>query len=175
MCPQRLTRELLGVMLAQHFGIRVAGQHDRLEDCRVPAAVRLIIWDQDGQAHDDQARAIGRLRAGSPQLRLVTFDARKSTIEEVVSLVREFVDFPTPVHDRLTRHECEVLLGVATGLRNADIARRLRRSSKTVEKHRANLQRKLGLRTVAQLTAFAIQTGLLRPDAILSTLRSARK
>jgi DNA-binding NarL/FixJ family response regulator len=60
------------------------------------------------------------------------------------------------------------MLAVAAGLRNADIARRMRRSSKTVEKHRANALRKLGFRNVAQLTAYAIRYRLLDMDAILA-------
>jgi DNA-binding NarL/FixJ family response regulator len=59
------------------------------------------------------------------------------------------------------------MLAVASGKRNASIARRMRRSSKTVEKHRANAMRKLGLRTVAQLTAYAIRHRLLDVCEIL--------
>jgi DNA-binding NarL/FixJ family response regulator len=173
-CPQRLTRELLGVLLAQQCGLRVAGQFERLEDCRVPASARLLIWDEAGRSTDDHGRALNRLRAAAPALRIVTFNSQSCSLEEFVALVRGFIEWPGPVREQLTRPECEVLLGVAGGLRNSDIARRLRRSSKTVEKHRANLQRKLGLRNVAQLTAFAIQAGLLPADAILSGPQLAR-
>lgn len=69
---------------------------------------------------------------------------------------------------RLTRQELAVLIEVATGRRTADIARALRRSPKTVEKHRTNLQRKLGLRGVAQVTAYAIMSGLVAPEAVLA-------
>jgi len=167
-CAQRLTGELLCVLLAQHCGVRVAGQYSRLEDCRVPASVRLLLLDQGGQVSEESGRAITRLRASSPELRIVSFDSQHTTLEEMIALVRGFVELPAIVRERLTKLESEVLLGVAAGLRNADIARRMRRSSKTVEKHRANLQRKLGLRNAAQLTAFAIQAGMLRPEAILS-------
>jgi DNA-binding NarL/FixJ family response regulator len=167
-CAQRLTGELLCVLLAQYCGVRVAGRYSRLEDCRVPASVRLLLLDHEGQESVEKSRVISRLRASSPELRIVSFDSQNTTIDEMVALVRGFVDLPAAVRDRLTRLECEVLLGVAAGMRNADIARRMRRSSKTVEKHRANLQRKLGLRNVAQLTAFAIQAGMLRPEAILT-------
>jgi DNA-binding NarL/FixJ family response regulator len=75
-------------------------------------------------------------------------------------------------HEQLTPLEAEVLLAVASGQRNAEIARHMRRSSKTVEKHRANLLRKLGFRNVAQLTAYAIRHGLLNTEAILTRRRS---
>jgi DNA-binding NarL/FixJ family response regulator len=69
---------------------------------------------------------------------------------------------------RLTRQELAVLIEVASGRRTADIARALRRSPKTVEKHRTSLQRKLGLRGVAQVTAYAIMNGLVAPEAVLA-------
>jgi len=40
----------------------------------------------------------------------------------------------------------------------------LKRSVKTVEKHRANLMRKLQLHNVADVTRFAMQSGLLREE-----------
>ena len=70
-------------------------------------------------------------------------------------------------HDLLTPLELEVMLAIAAGLRNADVARRMRRSAKTVEKHRANALRKLGFRNVAQLTAYALRHELLDGDSIL--------
>jgi DNA-binding CsgD family transcriptional regulator len=166
--PLRLTRELLCMLLAQRCGLRIAGQYSRLEDCIVPPTVRILVWDQPGQSAGEQGKVASRLRGLAPQLRIVSIDASIASAEGIVTLVRGFLELPDAVRERLTRLECEVLLAVASGLRNADIARRMRRSSKTVEKHRANAQRKLGLRNVAQLTAFAIQNGLLRTDAILA-------
>ena len=50
---------------------------------------------------------------------------------------------------------------VAEGLSTKEIASRLDISSRTVETHRANLMRKLGLRSVARLTQYAIRSGLI--------------
>lgn len=69
---------------------------------------------------------------------------------------------------RLTRQELAVLIEVASGHRTSDIARALRRSPKTVEKHRTSVQRKLGLRGVAQVTAYAIMHGLVAPESVLA-------
>lgn len=172
--PQRLTRDLLSLLLAQRCGLRIAGQFAKLEDCTVTPATRMVIWDHSQPATEAEARISGRLRTTSPALRIVSIDASTASAEEVVALVRGFVELPGTVREQLTRLECEVLIAVASGLRNADIARRMRRSSKTVEKHRANAQRKLGLRNVAQLTAFAIQNGLLRADSILATAAASK-
>jgi len=44
-----------------------------------------------------------------------------------------------------------------------------------VEKHRANLLRKLGFRNVAQLTAYALRHGLLDADAIIARRQISAK
>jgi DNA-binding NarL/FixJ family response regulator len=62
---------------------------------------------------------------------------------------------------RLTPREREVLALVATGNTNREIAARLGISPRTVESHRESLMKKLALRTVADLTRFALQAGLL--------------
>lgn len=56
----------------------------------------------------------------------------------------------------LTEREREVMQCVASGLRTREIAERLSLSQKTVEKHRSNLMRKLGLRSAAAVAAYAI-------------------
>ena len=64
--------------------------------------------------------------------------------------------------DLLTDRERDVLRLVARGLSTKEIAARLDISPRTVDTHRANLMRKLGLRSVALLTQFAIREGLLQ-------------
>ena len=63
--------------------------------------------------------------------------------------------------DQLTEREREVLRLVAQGLSTKEIAARWSISTRTVETHRAHLMRKLGLRSVARLTQFAIREGML--------------
>lgn len=65
----------------------------------------------------------------------------------------------TPVA-RLARREREVLALLADGLSNKEIAAHLKLSVRTVETHRERLKRKLGLRTVAELTRFALANEL---------------
>lgn len=67
---------------------------------------------------------------------------------------------PRPT-DTLTDREREVLKLVATGLSTKEIASQLDISTRTVETHRANLMRKLGVRSVALLTQVAIREGML--------------
>jgi DNA-binding NarL/FixJ family response regulator len=61
----------------------------------------------------------------------------------------------------LTQREREILKMVAEGYKNKDIADYLYISPKTVEKHRANLMRKLNLHSATELTVFAMEKGLL--------------
>lgn len=63
----------------------------------------------------------------------------------------------------ITEREREVLRHVAEGLSTKEIAARLDISTRTVESHRANLMRKLGLRSIARLTQYALREGLLSP------------
>ena len=61
----------------------------------------------------------------------------------------------------LARREREVLRLIAEGIRSPEIATQLHISVATVEVHRRNIMRKLGLRTVAELTKHAISEGLV--------------
>jgi len=63
--------------------------------------------------------------------------------------------------DTLTPREREILKLIAEGYKNKEIADYLFISLKTVEKHRSNLMEKLDLHSVAALTAFAIEKGLV--------------
>ena len=63
--------------------------------------------------------------------------------------------------DNLTTREVEVLKLVAEGHTSPQIGTFLSISSKTVDKHRTNMMRKLDLHTAAALTAYAIKKGLV--------------
>ena len=60
----------------------------------------------------------------------------------------------------ISRRERQVLALLAAGKRSVQIAAQLNISTATVEVHRRNIMRKLGLHTVADLTRYAIREGL---------------
>jgi two-component system NarL family response regulator len=61
----------------------------------------------------------------------------------------------------LGRREREVLRLIAEGLRTPAIAEQLHVSRATIEVHRRNIMRKLGLRSIADLTKHAIREGIV--------------
>lgn len=68
---------------------------------------------------------------------------------------------PQSAWDTLTQREREILKLIAEGYRNREIADYLCISVKTVDTHRTNLMKKLNIHSVASLTAFAIEKGLV--------------
>jgi len=72
---------------------------------------------------------------------------------------------PRTSWDTLTQREREILKLIAEGHKNKDIADFFCISVKTVEKHRANLMKKLDLHNIQGLTALALEKGLLSKES----------
>ena len=72
-------------------------------------------------------------------------------------------------YDTLTTREREILNLAAQSYNNAEIAERLFISRRTVEVHRANAMRKIGLHSQTQLIRYAIKRGILPPDDSLGS------
>lgn len=85
----------------------------------------------------------------------------------VTALIRNFLDRAKDGEDlparAITEREEEILKLVAEGHSSKEIAELLVISVKTVERHRANLLQKLGLRDRLELTRYAIRAGLIEP------------
>ena len=62
----------------------------------------------------------------------------------------------------LTGREREVIQLLAEGKTSKEVAAALHLSVKTAETHRTNLMRKLGLHSVADLTLYAVRTGIVQ-------------
>ena len=85
----------------------------------------------------------------------------------VTALIRDYLDRAshgeaTPT-DPLTPRDQEVVKLIAEGHTSEEIAQTLVISKKTVERHRANVLEKLGMRNRVELTRYAIRRGLVEP------------
>jgi DNA-binding NarL/FixJ family response regulator len=83
----------------------------------------------------------------------------------VSTLVRDFLNRADEDgdHDPLTPRELEVLKLIAEGKTSKEIAGLLVLSIKTVERHRADILHRLGMRDRVDLTRYAIRRGLIQP------------
>ena len=72
---------------------------------------------------------------------------------------------PHPAFVELTERESQVVVSVAKGLSNADIARQMFVSEATVKTHLNRAMAKLGLSSRAQVVAAAYEAGLVTPGS----------
>ncbi|HXG12490.1 MAG TPA: response regulator transcription factor [Gemmataceae bacterium] len=129
--------------------------------------------------HSNEAYVVEALRAGA-----TGYVLKESGAEDLVQAIRQaalgrrylspsisetalgaYVQMtestPLDPYQTLTFREREVLQLTAEGHSAAEIAERLFISRRTVETHRANLMRKLGVRNQKELTRYAVQRGIL--------------
>jgi len=106
-------------------------------------------------AHSDLVAACRAALRGEP---FVYPPALSALMREYLERVSEHA-----AGDPLTPREAEVVKLVAEGLTSREIAAVLVIAEKTVERHRANVLEKLGLRDRVALTRYAIRRGLVEP------------
>jgi len=137
-------------------------------------AVRVLVLSM----HDDETYLFEALKAGASgyvlkgeadqdliaAIRAVgRGDAFLTTVAER-SIIRGWMEDSSPgPGPALTPREEEVVKLIAEAHTNVEIAQLLHLSEKTVESHRANVLRKLGMRDRVQLVRYAIRTGLVEP------------
>jgi DNA-binding NarL/FixJ family response regulator len=83
----------------------------------------------------------------------------------VTALIRSYLEraHDRPGRDPLSPREAEVVKLIAEGLSTREIADTLSISEHTVQRHRANVLEKLGLRDRVGLTRYAMRRGLIEP------------
>jgi DNA-binding NarL/FixJ family response regulator len=148
--------------------LRAAGLH-RL------AVLIVTTFDLDGYVYEAlRAGANGFLLKDAPRSALVhgirTVAAGEALLAPAITrrLIERFVsqpppaDTPPPELAELTERERDVLLRLARGRANAEIARELFVSEATVKTHVAHVLRKLGLRDRVQAVVYAYEAGLVQ-------------
>jgi DNA-binding CsgD family transcriptional regulator len=124
-----------------------------LEPYRASARSRL------GEAGWDEALADGRAMSMEAAIEYALSEERSSTATP--STTSEQPLSSTPDHPAgLTPREIEVLRLVASGMTNAQIAKELFVSPRTVETHLTSIYHKLGVSSRAAATRFALEYGL---------------
>ena len=104
---------------------------------------------------------------------MVGLSLRRDPAPPIAGLPAELRDVPVPratgsptaAVPLLSRREHEVLLLLAEGYTNREIAERIFRSLKTVEAYRTNIKRKLGLRNRAEIVLHVRAKGLANRTA----------
>jgi DNA-binding NarL/FixJ family response regulator len=167
---------LMDVRMPRLDGIEATRRISQDERCREVRVIVLTTFDLDEYVY-------GALRAGASAFLLK--DAAPESLVEAVRvvasgeallaptvtrrLIERFTDGPAPDPatrqdlDLLTEREREVLVLVARGLSNAELADRLHVGASTAKTHVSRLLSKLGARDRAQLVALAYEAGVVRP------------
>jgi len=83
----------------------------------------------------------------------------------VESFKQQLLANPPKFSPPLSSREREVIQLLAEGSSTKEIAHRLNVSTRTVDTHRQNIMEKLHLRSIAQLTKYAIRAGMTSPDS----------
>jgi DNA-binding NarL/FixJ family response regulator len=107
-------------------------------------------------SHSELLMAIGSVLSGK---RYISPDISDKVLEGFIEERKTLK--ATSSWETLTQREREVLKLVGEGYKNKEIADFLCISVKTVQKHRANIMRKLNLHTAPLLTNYAIDKGLV--------------
>lgn len=114
----------------------------------------LLKEDSDIELHE----AIEKLRRGE-------FFVTRRLADELAGVLSKMLAGGKPAFDPLTRREKEVVKFVAEGKTNKEIAAMLGISIRTVENHRARVNKKLNTRKTAELVKYAIRNGITEMNA----------
>jgi DNA-binding NarL/FixJ family response regulator len=159
--PRTDGAQAIRVIKRRHPDIRIVVLTFHKEDAHIHAALEAgadaYVLKDDGRA--DLLAAVRNVRAGHSYL-------SPAVCERVVSGYLQATERGAEVKEAasweaLSAREREVLKLVAEGYKTREIAEYLSLSKKTVEKHRANMMRKLDLHGVSAVTVYAIENGLL--------------
>lgn len=158
-------REEIPSCAAEPYALQMAGDWSRAADlwteigCPYEAALALA----DAEDEDTLLRALSELhRLGAEASATIVARRLRRLGTRGVPRGPRASTRENPAN--LTSRELEVLILVAQGLRNADVAERLFLSEKTVDHHVSAILRKLGVRTRGEAGAEAVRLGLARQD-----------
>ncbi len=138
---------------------------------RRPGTRILILSMHDSPEYITSALSHG---ASGYVLKDVPVDEIKRAIDAVMAGQRylctgaqgSLAPFVAPDREQLTNREQTILLLLAQGESNKEVAGALDISVRTVETHRKNIKRKLGISSTAGLTRYALEHGVLQGTGV---------
>ena len=130
----------------KHFNVREA--LELLREVRPIAPLIIVTRSLTGED------SVACLRAGAEDLIL------KENVKRLAASITGALTLRRPL-EKLTPRQIEVLKLVAQGHRTREIAKRLQLSVKTVESHRGEVMKRLGVRDVVSLVRYAVRVGLV--------------
>jgi FixJ family two-component response regulator len=139
------------VMMPEMDGIELLSKARRI----VPSLPVLVIT-----GYGDIAMAVRAMRAGASDFIEKPLD-RKHLLACVESILDESPPVDRDAYKLLTKSEIKVLHLILDGNSNKGIAQMLCRSVRTVEDHRGNIMRKLGVDNIVSLVRKAASMGLI--------------
>jgi two-component system, NarL family, response regulator NreC len=157
------------VVVDHHIFEGTAIQTERLIVRESPSSKVLFLTNHDEESRgDDLADSAYAVRRTSAE-ELVEMVRKTAAIECTVSAQRtgaDITEWPSaPRHRDLTAREREILKLLAEGQTVRSAANILGLSSKTVDAHKFNLMRKLGVHNKAELVMWAIQSKIVKLPA----------
>ena len=157
------------VVVDHHIFEGTAVQTERLIVRESPSSKVLFLTNHDEESRgDDLAESAYAVRRTSAE-ELVEMVRKTAAIECTVSAQRtgaDITEWPSAPRQRdLTAREREILKLLAEGQTVRSAANILGLSSKTVDAHKFNLMRKLGVHNKAELVMWAIQSKIVKLPA----------
>jgi len=125
---------------------------DRLMDAALHAGVEGYVLK-----NDSRTELMSAIRHASEGRRYITPSVAGRVVSGYIRSQAAVTRHNGP--ESLSDREREVMKLIAAGYRTREIAEQLSLSHKTIEKHRSNLMRKLGLRSATAVAAYAIANG----------------
>jgi len=96
-----------------------------------------------------------------------TLDERDDIYKKLQALIQEKLENQNTVqHSELSEREKTILMLVARGMTNKEIAEKLFLSTHTVITHRKNITNKLGIKSISGLTVYAILNDIIRIEEL---------
>ena len=118
-----------------------------------PTAALIVVTGALGEQS-----AASFVRAGAEDLFL------KSDLNRLPPAIECAVSVRRPL-EKLTPRQMEVLRLMAEGLTTPEIARRLNLSGKTIETHRGEIMKRVGIHDIVGLVRYALRVGLVSPES----------